>query len=318
MFNQEQGVTENSQARFEQLFQSTQEKLYQNNAEWKLLFEQGHPLLMPLREEMYKIGDDEVARCALCAVPQGGYQTEVSGLRDKCGLPDLDKQVHELLGQSDEIAVQRKSKRNENFCNCCDAYIEAHAGGADIELPVLVTDVRESTKVLRECNPAQGAVLGLELRKQISSTAQGRGGFMLQDRGDGYMHVFPYGFAPGDVKDSKQWALQKSVFTAVKLAKECVIPTPAQGSMQLGIGLCHGETYMGAPDIDTLPNRLDLILVLGSATASIAAHLSDAAKKGTVVVAADTLERSGLDPEQHKWKVESLDNTEIPAWMIIP
>ena len=307
-----------TRANFEQLFQSTQEKLYQNSGEWKLLFESGHPLLMPLREEMYKIGDDAVSRCALCAVPQAGFQDDVSGLREKCGLPDLDKQVHELDSQSTQILLERKSKRNDNFCNCCDAYIAAHAGGADIELPVLVTDVRESTKVLRGCNPAQGAVLGLELRKQISSTAKGRGGFMLQDRGDGYMHVFPYGFAPSEVEDARQWALQNSVFTAVKLAKECEIPTPTQSTMRLGIGLHHGTTYMGAPDIDTLPNRLDLILVLGSATASIAAHLSDAAKKGTVVIAADTLERSGIDPEQYQWKVESLDHTEISAWMITP
>ena len=306
--------------RFRSIYQKYHSQFYKNEEEWKLLFESGHPQLAPLRDEMLKIGEAGVTRCALCRVPQLGYDEAIRLLRDNCGIPDLDRLVFENSSDTDEGHKSgiRRSKRNEQFCNCCDAYIEAFPGGADIEMPVLITDVRGSTEVLKTCTPGEGAILGLQLRQQISAVATSMHGYMLQDRGDGYMHLFPYGFAPSNIEDRKCWALKNAVISAVRLASRTLIPTPSDGHLQLGIGLYHGPTYIGAPAIDSIPNRLDLVLTLGSAVASIAAHLSDRAVAGTAVIADTTLQESGIDPDEHGWKISRIRDAEVPAWRITP
>lgn len=306
---------------FNGIYDTHSKALYQNQDEWKSLLETGHPHLVPIRDSMLEIGQEGTARCALCYVPQQGYDAEVEQLRTKNGINDLDIALHKMAqgqpGQGSECVV-RKSKRNELFCNCCDAYIEAFPGGADVELPILIADVRRSTATITKCSPAEGAVLGLELRSQVSEIVSSNSGYMLQDRGDGFMYSFPYGFAPLNTKDNKQWALDLAVRAAVRLAHQAVIPAPSDSSLRLGIGLNHGATYVGAPAIDALPNRIDMILVLGSATATIAARLSDLASEGTAVIAASTLEGSGIDPEKEGWKVETLTDSIVPAYRISP
>jgi len=307
---------------FRAIYSNHRNELYRNEEEWKLLMETGHPHLIPIRESMLAIGDDQTARCSLCFVPQIGYENEVQELRDQWQIKDLDqshtKFQESLLETQLDLRVTRMSKRNELFCNCCDSYIAAFPGGADVELPVMVTDVRKSTPTITNCTPAEGAVLGLELRKQVSEIASSGRGYMLQDRGDGFMHSFPYGFAPSDVENRKTWALTHAVETAMRLALETLVPSPTESPMRLGIGLSHGSTYVGAPDIDVLPNKLDMILVLGSATATISARLSDLAEAGTAVVALDTLNESGIVPAERGWKIETLDGAIVPAVRITP
>lgn len=307
---------------FNNIFDTHREELYRNETEWKQLIETGHPNLVPFREGMLNIGGDEVIRCALCYVPQEGCDEEVKKFRSDCNIKDLDSLLseaeHKIAEHQGEYRVTRRSKRNELFCNCCDAYIEAFPGGADVEIPILITDVRRSTPVLTQCTPAQGAVLGLELRRQVSEIASQSRGYMLQDRGDGFMHSFPYGFAPIDIDDKKTWALDLAVRAAVRLADETVVPAPSDSKLRLGIGLSHGSTYVGAPDIDVLPNQLDMILVLGSATATVSARLSDLAEAGTAVVAQSTFEESGIDASQAGWKVETVSDAIVPAVRITP
>jgi len=284
--------------------------------------ETGHPGLVPLRESMLGIGTDDVARCSLCYVPQTGYNKEVSDLREKCELKDFDaiysELEHNLHGLDGEISVDRRSKRNELFCNCCDIYIQAFPGGADVDLPILITDVRKSTAMVTRCTPAEGAVLGLELRRQVSQIASKGRGYMLQDRGDGFMHSFPYGFAPQDTEDRKSWALSHAVHAAVTMAEQISVPSPGEEPLRLGVGLSHGSTYVGAPDIDILPNQVDMILVLGSATATVSARLSDIADAGSAVVASDTFEGSGIDAESQGWKIEEITDAIVPAVRLTP
>jgi len=295
---------------FQGIYQSHQDKLYQNKEEWIRLLQTGHAGLVPLRESMLKIGEPNTPRCVLCYVPSEGYDGEVRALRESSGLNDLDEAYAKLyttmMQLKEDACISRRSKRNELFCNCCDAYIEAFPGGADVELPILITDLRE------------GATIGLELRRQVSNIATHSRGYMLQDRGDGFMHSFPYGFAPQEIENKKKWALTKAIHSAIYLAKKTWVPSPTGSPLRLGIGLNHGMTYVGAPDEETLPNRIDMILVLGSATATISARLCDYALEGSAVIALDTVEQSDMDIEAQGWKVVALSDSIVPALRVTP
>lgn len=72
-------------------------------------------------------------RCKQCLVPLGGAVAPLVRL----------------------VTRKAPSRKNPNYCNICEDFVETHPGGAEIELSLLFADVRGSTSLAEQMSPAE-------------------------------------------------------------------------------------------------------------------------------------------------------------------
>lgn len=187
------------------------------------------------------------------------------------------------------------AKRNPNYCNACDTFLENHPGGAEVPMAILYADIRKSTEFVRENSPDDvarriNAFLDLAVR-QITDND----GFVLAFYGDCVLANWPPGFSGEDY-------VGKAVASARALAE-----ASQQAGIPVGTGVNAGDAYMCS--VRAVQGSFRDVSVFGEAVNEVA-RLSDAAGPGEVLISREAAEAAGFDGP---WETLSLEGFDQPV-----
>ena len=90
-----------------------------------------------------------------------------------------------------------RNERNVNFCNRCDAFIQAHPGGAEVELSMVFADVKGSTDLAEKLHDdtAYTRIINERFKSPVRECIMRTYGFINDQIGDSVFAVYPPGFS---------------------------------------------------------------------------------------------------------------------------
>jgi adenylate cyclase len=222
---------------------------------WRTIFQDGHPFLMK-KHRLHRLLP-RPPRCRLCLAPfagPGGWLMRRRG--------------------------QTPSPRNPNYCNACNAFLDANPGGAEVEMPVLFVDVRGSTAAAAAEAPTSFAARINRFFDRVTAVLAEGDGFVVEFRGDCVAAVFPPGFVgPG------------AAGKAVAAARALRALRSGDDGFGFGIGVHHGRLYIGT--VGAAVGRVESVTVFGD-SANLAAAVAQAAPAGTAFATGAAARAAGL------------------------
>lgn len=177
-----------------------------NGPLWHQIFCEGHPALVK-QHRLHRILPSP-PRCRLCLVPFAGVGGWVMRRRGKA-----------------------PSSRNPHFCNACDGFLDSFPGGAEVTMPVLFVDVRQSTDWAAHHAPAEVSARINGFLDHAARAITDQDGFLMAFYGDCIVAVWPPGFC-GPQNASK----------ALMAARALRGPMP--GGVAAGVAVNHGPVYI--------------------------------------------------------------------------
>ena len=155
-------------------------------------------------------------RCRLCSAPFSGF-----------GAP-----LMRLIGKP-------PSTRNPHFCASCENFMTLHQGGAEVELTILFADVRGSTTLAEQMNPADFSQLLKRFYVAATEVLVETDALIERLVGDEVVGLFIPGYT------GPEHARQ-----AVQAAQELLHVTSHRGPggpwIPIGVGVHTGVAYLGA------------------------------------------------------------------------
>lgn len=236
---------------------------------WYDVFAVGHPVLIGKHRRYGRLPMGP--RCKLCKVPFRG------------------------VGWLMRSRGWRPSPRNEDYCSVCDLFIRDYEGVADLVLPVLFTDLCNSTLIGQMLSNAEYRTRRKTYRAEVARALRRTNGFILEEAGDQVVGVFPPGLSrSGDFHAGPAEALEEAASLAVDCAIELASNT-ARRVQQLtgftfGAGVHIGDVRIAAA---FRPDGGGAAVEINGPPTNVAARLAGAARAGDVLVTNDLLAASG-------------------------
>lgn len=191
----------------------TDTKMETGNEElWKQVFGEGHPVLVKKQRRFIRWPNDP--RCKLCYAPFagfGGFMFRLTGL-----MP---------------------SDRNPHYCNKCDGFLQAFPGGAEVEMTVLILDIRGSVDLSNRISPKEYAKTVNKMREITSGVIAENKGFILEFQGDSVVAVFPPGFTGPD-------HAAMGMSAARGILKQSLKIDGSEEALAIGVGVHTGTVYI--------------------------------------------------------------------------
>lgn len=146
---------------WQQFVAEERERGTEANALWHQILAEGLPFLLERQAENPELGSNDA--CVYCYRPFG---------------PQL-----------------RRNRLNRYYCDDCDTFIRTTPGQAELVLPTLVVDIRNSTGIEQSLG-ADWVPAIRRFRREVGCTVQRHYGFVMNTAGDSLMAIFPPGFLP--------------------------------------------------------------------------------------------------------------------------
>lgn len=229
-----------------------------NAALWRTVFQDGHPFLLK-KHRLHRLLPRK-PRCRLCLAPFAGVGGWLMRRRG-----------------------QGPSPRNPNYCAACNRFLDAFPGGAEVEMPVVFVDVRDSSAAAAALPPAAFAARMAAFFDRVTAILADCDGFVVEFRGDCVAAVFPPGFI-GPQASARALAAAR----ALKGASDAA-PGHVEG-LGHGVGAHRGLLYIGT--IGAAARRIESVTVFGEA-ANLAAGLAQAAAPGEALASAALMAAAG-------------------------
>ncbi|MCW5875445.1 MAG: adenylate/guanylate cyclase domain-containing protein [Anaerolineales bacterium] len=199
-----------------------------------------------------------------------------------------------------------KSRYNPNLCNECETMVVANNASAEVDMALLFADIRGSTALAENRNPAEFSQLINRFYREATAVLVDEGAFIDKLAGDQVAAFFVSGLAGAQYH-------QSALRSAQKILQATGHNDPAGPWVPVGIGLHSGLSYFGA--VGT-PDGMTDITMLGDA-ANTAARLSSAAGPGEILVSETIaahidLDTGGLEKRRLELKGKS---QAVGAWV---
>lgn len=197
---------------------------------------------------------------------------------------------------------KRPSRLSPDLCLQCEAFARNIPGGAEIELTMLIADVRGSTSLAESMSPAQFGQLVNEFYVTATEILVRSHGWVDRLVGDQVIGLYIPGFAG-----------RAHAMLAIRSALELLIEMGHDGKdeprLPVGAGVHTEVAFVGA--VGTAEGATD-ITVLGDA-ANTAARLSSRAAAGEVFVSESAARAAGLDLEEFATRSLTLKGKNQPV-----
>jgi adenylate cyclase len=189
---------------------------HENEALWRLLFQDGHPKLERFKRFHRLLPASP--RCVMCAAPFRGFGGVAMRILDK-----------------------GRSWRNNRFCNACDKFINTYPGGADVDMTLLFADVRDSVTLGQNFSGADVAHITIDYYDVVKQQIAAMDGFVIEYIGDAVASVFPRGFSGKD-------HARKAIYAAERIIRSKMPVTPNGEEIRVGVGVYTAKTFIGTMD----------------------------------------------------------------------
>jgi adenylate cyclase len=199
-------------------------------------------------------------RCKQCLVPLGGTLSPVVRL----------------------VTKKAPGRKNPNYCNICEEFVETHPGGAEIELSLLFADVRGSTTLAERMSPAEFGKLLNRFHTMASSVVIDSDGLVDKLVGDEIVGLYP----PNAGADHAA----RAVHAAIDLLDATGHRDAGGPWLPVGAGVHTGIAYVGAVGLAQARE----FTALGDAV-NVAARLASVAAAGELLVSDEAYRHAGLD-----------------------
>lgn len=244
---------------------------------WHKLLTEGDPLGEFFHHLNRRIPSNP--RCVSCFMPFGG----IGGALGRIG-----------------ILMSRQSAKNPRFCTACDAFNAKYSGGAEIELTMLFVDVRGSTAIAENMNPAEFSRLMNRFYQATINVLVQADAFIDKLVGDEVTALFIPGYA------GKEHA-RKAVEAGRTLLRVTGHGQPEGPWIPVGVGIHTGEAWVGSI-VGASGDAADFT-ALGD-NVNVAARLASQAGPGEILISEATLdaaqiETQGLEERQLELKGKS-------------
>ena len=100
-----------------------------------------------------------------------------------------------------------RNRLNRYYCDDCDTFVRTTPGQAELVLPTLVVDIRNSTGIEQSLG-ADWVPAIRRFRREVGRTVQRHFGFVMNTGGDSLMAVFPPGFLPPSERETTNAAAE--------------------------------------------------------------------------------------------------------------
>lgn len=198
-------------------------------------------------------------RCKQCLVPLGGPAAPIVRL----------------------VTKKSPSRKNPNYCDICESFVQSHPGGSEIELTLLFADVRGSTRLAERMSPAEFHDLIDHFHKEASKAVIDSDGLVDRLVGDEIVGLY--------LPLNKDHA-QQAILAAIELLEATGHRHPGGPWAPVGAGVHTGVAYVGSVG---LGHERDFT-ALGDAV-NVTARLASVAAAGEVLVSEDAYRHAGLD-----------------------
>jgi adenylate cyclase len=229
--------------------------------DWKAFLDGSDPRFRRYRNVRRRI--PSAPRCKVCAAPFEG-----------AGAPFM-----RAMGR-------RRWAKNPNYCTICQAWLDQHKGGAEIELTFLFADVRGSTRMGEQLSPTGFSDLLNSFYEVASRIVIDHEGLVDKFVGDEIVAMFLPAFTGPAHADA-----------GVHAAREILEATGHGGAadpwLPIGAGVHTGIAFVGSVGEGGVTD----FTALGDAV-NTAARLSSAAGPGEILVSRAAALAAGL-PDQH-------------------
>lgn len=172
-----------------------------------------------------------------------------------------------------------KAKRNPNFCNACDSFLDANPGGAEVPMAILYADIRNSTEFVNNNSPAEVARRVNAFLEAATPAITEEDGFLLAFYGDCVLANWPPGFSGEDY-----------MAKAIKAARR-VSQASADIGIPVGTALHSGVAFMSS--VKANAGGFRDVSIFG-VPVNVAARLSHEAEAGRILASADLVKEAGL------------------------
>lgn len=223
---------------------------------WYQVFAVGHPTILGKHRWFGSL--PLPPRCRMCRVPFRG------------------------VGWVMRRAGWRPCPRNEDYCSTCDTVLRGYLAndaaprGADLPLAIVYTDLRRSTATSERVGPREFAELRATYRANVARALRRANGFILEEKGDEVVGVFPPGFfrSRGDY-------LPAAARCAAIIATSAAPRVRAATGLEFGTGVHVGIVHVSA---GFRPTDDALVVEVTGPPINVAARLADEAAGGEVLV----------------------------------
>lgn len=227
---------------------------------WKQVFGEGHPVLLKKQKRFLSWPSDP--RCKMCYAPFGGFGGLITRLT---GLMPSD--------------------RNPHYCNKCDGFLQAFPGGAEVDMTMLILDIRGSVELSGRIPPRQFAETVNAMREITSAVIAENRGFILEFQGDSVVAVFPPGFTGADHAAMGLAAAKGIVNQSVKIkGTDEVLP--------IGVAVHTGPIYICT--VTAAGGNMQGVSVFGQGV-NYVARLAASAAAGNALISSETYAAAGRD-----------------------
>jgi adenylate cyclase len=245
---------------------------------WRDYLTRGDPRERRIRQLMLLLPGDP--RCQLCAAPFGGPSAPVMRLFGK-----------------------RPADMNPRTCQTCFSFLEAHHGGAEIEVSFLFADIRGSTTLGERLSPAEFHALLDRFYATANKVVFANDGNIDKFVGDEVVALFfPLLSGPSHAA--------KAVRAAEALLHETGHDEAGGPWVPVGAGVHTGLAWVGAVGDDAHTE----LTALGDAV-NTTARLASAAAAGEILVTLAAAQAAGLSGD-HERRTLELRGKEAPTEVI--
>jgi adenylate cyclase len=243
---------------------------------WYEVFALGHPVLLGKHRKYARLPLEP--RCKLCKVPFRG------------------------VGWIMRSRGWRPSPRNEDYCSVCDLFIRDHEGVADVVMPILFTDLRDSTAAVSSLSNADYSRLRRVYRAEIAAALRRADGFVLEETGDQVVGVFPPGLTS---TASSATTDDARVSLAARLALACARDLGANTikrvrqatGLSFGVAFHLGDVRVAAA---FRPDGTGAAVEINGAPVNVSARLASAAAPGEIFVTETLRSAAATDMSGHE------------------
>jgi adenylate cyclase len=178
----------------------------------------------------------------------------------------------------------RPSRLNPHLCNECDEFATRFSGGAQVDLTIVFTDVRGSTKLAQEMDPRKYSQLIQRYYNAATQVFFNSGAMIEKLVGDSVTAFLTPGFSGPDHP-------RKGIEAARQILEATGHHRSSGPWIPVGAGVHTGKAFVGSIKSDSGAND---IVVLGD-TANTGARLASIAQAGEVVISQETARVAGVD-----------------------
>lgn len=200
-------------------------------------------------------------RCKTCQVPLGGAGARVVRL----------------------LAGIERARKNPNFCNICEKFVEEHPGGAEIEVSLLFADVRGSTTIAEALPATEFTRLMNRFYREANRVLVDSDAIVDKLVGDEVIGLYLPAIAPDHAR--------RAVLAARDLLRATAHAGEGERTVAVGAGVHTGTAWVGA--VGSRETVADFT-ALGDAV-NVTARLAAAAGPHEVLVSDEAYAASALD-----------------------